>query len=186
MDDDEAEASAEHRRSPNQPVSPSALASLGVLHWLLPPGDESTPSRLAAIRMAAGYSFDEEITVARGSLPDYDAKLKAFYEEHIHADEEIRYVLDGAGYFDVRHEGLPGRPWVRLATKPGDLIVLPAGCCHRFTLDAGERIRALRLFVGPPVWTPVNVEGGEAGRHPARAAYLAGLEAGKGAGKAAA
>lgn len=39
----------------------------------------------------------EVIEISPDRLPGYADKIKSFYEEHIHTDEEIRYILDGRG-----------------------------------------------------------------------------------------
>jgi 1,2-dihydroxy-3-keto-5-methylthiopentene dioxygenase len=110
------------------PLSESDLSSIGVLYYRIP--EISGVDALAAER---GYKNRDEITVSPEKMGDvYESKVKMFFDEHLHEDEEIRYVRDGRGYFDVRDKG---DRWVRIALEKDDLIILPAGIYHRFTTD---------------------------------------------------
>jgi 1,2-dihydroxy-3-keto-5-methylthiopentene dioxygenase len=99
-----------------------------VLRWALDADNHETDEKLAAIRAERGYNYQDIITVSKDKLPNYEVKIKSFFEEHIHTDEEIRYCLDGSGYFDVRDNS---DRWIRIALGKGDMIVLPAGAYHR-------------------------------------------------------
>ena len=88
-----------------------------------------TDPEFEGIRKARGYSYTDLVHIAPEKLPDYEKKLRIFFTEHLHTDEEIRFCLDGSGYFDVRAKD---ERWIRVAVEKGDMIVLPAGLYHRF------------------------------------------------------
>ncbi|VDK54468.1 unnamed protein product [Anisakis simplex] len=90
-----------------------------------------------------GYTVRDKLVVSRDVTPDYDTEIKKLFEEHMHIDEEARYIVDGSGYFDVRNEN---DAWVRIAVEPGDVMILPSGIFHRFTPDHRDYFHALRLF----------------------------------------
>ncbi|KMZ56409.1 Acireductone dioxygenase (Fe(2+)-requiring) [Zostera marina] len=170
MNDSDEDQRLPHHLEPKQFVSLEKLKELGVVSFKLNANIYENDGELKKIRKDRGYSYMDIIEVCPEKLQNYEEKLKNFYEEHLHVDEEIRYCLEGSGYFDVR-DGNDG--WIRVALKKGGMIVLPAGIYHRFTLDTNNYIKAMRLFVGEPIWTPYNRPHDHL---PARKEYLMTLE----------
>uniref|UniRef100_A0A3Q1N2K5 Acireductone dioxygenase n=1 Tax=Bos taurus TaxID=9913 RepID=A0A3Q1N2K5_BOVIN len=126
-----------HRAEPARPVGLEQLRRLGVLYWKLDADKYENDPELEKIRKERNYSWVDIITISKDKLPNYEEKIKMFFEEHLHLDEEIRYILDGSGYFDVRDQE---DRWIRISMEKGDMITLPAGIYHRFTLD--EKLKA--------------------------------------------
>ncbi|KAF5354362.1 hypothetical protein D9758_010752 [Tetrapyrgos nigripes] len=123
-----------HDSIPSRPVSDESLAAINVHHWRIPVDCGDCEEQLNAVAKERGYRNRDTLSISKEGLGDlYEEKIKGFYQEHIHEDEEIRYILEGSGFFDIREA--PQDAWIRLAVTPGDLLVVPAGIYHRFTLD---------------------------------------------------
>uniref|UniRef100_U5EVG3 Acireductone dioxygenase n=1 Tax=Corethrella appendiculata TaxID=1370023 RepID=U5EVG3_9DIPT len=155
MDDSTADQRLEHHLEPPKFIEIDELfRKTGVEYFKINADSYKDDKTLSSLRKDRGYSYEDEITCSKECLPDYENKLKSFFTEHLHTDEEIRLVLDGSGYFDVRNGD--NDKWIRIQVVKGDLIIIPSGIYHRFTLDTNNFIVAKRYFVGEPVWLPYN------------------------------
>ncbi|KAM0806333.1 putative ARD/ARD family protein [Usnea florida] len=145
-------------------VSTDYLSQLGVIYHHCP--SVASVDKIASER---SYKNRDEIIVSPEKMGSaYDEKVKMFFNEHLHEDEEIRYIVDGDGFFDVRNHG---DKWVRIRLEKDDLIILPSGIFHRFTTDSKNYIKAMRLFKDQPKWAPLN-RAPELEENPHRKKYL--------------
>ncbi|KAL8677705.1 MAG: hypothetical protein Q9186_005889 [Xanthomendoza sp. 1 TL-2023] len=157
------------RHHSDKDYSPTRLRSLGLLFYTFPPQSPSSAAQIEALAETRSYANRDDITISPGPMgPAYEINLLQFYTEHMHEDEEIRYILAGAGYFDVRDEE---DRWVRIRVEQGDLLILPAGIYHRFTVDEGNYIHAVRFFKSQPKWTALY-RGEETENNEVRQEYL--------------
>jgi 1,2-dihydroxy-3-keto-5-methylthiopentene dioxygenase len=118
-------------------VSADYLSQLGVLYYRIP--SEADVDKLASER---SYKNRDIITVSPEKMGAiYEEKVKSFFHEHLHEDEEIRYIRDGTGFFDVRSEG---DEWVRIFLEKDDLIV---GDLLKIGIGADEFRFCQRVFI---------------------------------------
>lgn len=131
-----------------QAIAGERLLSEGVHYAALDLADYQPA--LDALSAAQGY-IEQDVVALRPDTPNLDAICAKFVDEHTHDDDEVRFVLEGEGIFDIR-DGADR--WMRVLVEPGDLIVVPAGRNHRFLLTDSQDIRCVRLFKDAAGWVP--------------------------------
>lgn len=147
MDCEDNDQRLPHHRNPPEYVSlDDVFKKTGVEYFKLNVNTYKTDGVLDKLKRERGYAYEDEMVCTKEGLPNFEEKIKSFYTEHLHADEEIRY-------FDVR-DNLD--QWIRIEVSAGDMVVIPSGIYHRFTLDTKNYIKTKRLFVDEPVWLPYN------------------------------
>jgi 1,2-dihydroxy-3-keto-5-methylthiopentene dioxygenase len=80
--------------------------------------------------------------------PERVAMRQKFFAEHTHADDEVRFFVEGAGAFYLRKEGRV----FRVVCERNDLISVPAGIPHWFDTGPNPHFCAIRLFTTPDGW----------------------------------
>jgi 1,2-dihydroxy-3-keto-5-methylthiopentene dioxygenase len=142
------------------------LAGLGIEYerWKLDrvPADASADLVLDAYReeidqmkRRGGYVTADVIDVTP-ETPGLEAMLARFDKEHTHSEDEVRFILAGKGIFFL-HIG--GRV-ASVEVHPGDLLRVPKGTTHWFTLCEDRRIRAIRWFQETTGWAPAYTDSG--------------------------
>jgi 1,2-dihydroxy-3-keto-5-methylthiopentene dioxygenase len=138
----------------------AALAGAGIEYerWSLDrvPADSSADLVLNAYRAEieemkrrGGYVTADVIDV-NPQTPGLDAMLARFDKEHTHSEDEVRFILAGRGIFFLN---LGGKIY-SVEVGPGDMLRVPHGTTHWFTLCEDRRIRAVRWFQQTEGWTP--------------------------------
>lgn len=141
----------DHHLDPPKYVSVEDLNGLtSVEYFQLNLKTYNTDGVLEMIIRERGYTYEDESACSEKCFPNFQEALKLFFTEHLHDHDEVRFCLDGSGFFDVRDKY---DRWIRIQILPGDLLIIPTGIYHRFTLDKGNYIKAKRFFVGEPDWT---------------------------------
>lgn len=107
------------------------------------------------LKMQGGYVTADVIDV-NPSTPNLDAMLARFDKEHTHDEDEVRFILAGRGIFFLHINGRVAS----VEVGPGDMLRVPRGTTHWFTLCEDRRIRAIRWFQDTTGWTPHYTDSG--------------------------
>jgi 1,2-dihydroxy-3-keto-5-methylthiopentene dioxygenase len=103
---------------------------------------------------AEGGYVSVDVARLRGDPADPTWPAKAaeargkFLAEHTHADDEVRFFVEGRGAFYLR---LDGRVHI-VCCEAGDLLGVPAGTRHWFDMGTNPAFAAIRFFREPEGW----------------------------------
>jgi 1,2-dihydroxy-3-keto-5-methylthiopentene dioxygenase len=150
----------EDRKIDGEPAIRRELAALGIDYerWNL----DRVGTDASAEEVLTAYSSEIEEMKRRGgyvtadvidvypATPNLDVMLAKFDKEHTHDEDEVRFILAGRGIFFLN---IAGRV-ASVEVGPGDMLRVPRGTTHWFTLCEDRRIRAIRWFQDTTGWTP--------------------------------
>ncbi|KAL3507828.1 hypothetical protein ACH5RR_033210 [Cinchona calisaya] len=149
MDESEEDQRFPHHREPKEFVSLDKLAV------------EENPESL--------WTFVHGMTFVRFALKSYPTMSRKSRTSLKNVVTPMRRSVNALQGVVILMYGGGNDAWIRIWVEKGAMIVLPPGIYHRFTLDSDNYIKAMRLFVGDPVWTSYNCPHNHL---PARKGYL--------------
>ncbi len=131
-------------------IAAETLRAEGVLYEALPADEARYQGPLDGLKAERGY-IEQDVIALSPDTPNLDAVCAKFIDEHLHDEDEVRFVLEGEGIFDIRSRD---DRYMRVKVEQGDLIVVPEKRYHRFMLTDARAIRCVRLFKDKSGWVP--------------------------------
>ena len=94
--------------------------------------------------------------------PNREAARQKFLNEHTHAEDEVRFFVEGTGAFYLRINGFVHC----VVCEKDDLIGVPAGTRHWFDMGTRPRFTAIRIFGSEDGWVASFTHDAIASRFP--------------------
>ncbi|CAM2009998.1 acireductone synthase [Acanthopleuribacter pedis] len=102
---------------------------------------------VARIKEENGFQSVDVVRLKAGH-PDRKAFRQKFLAEHIHAEDEVRFFVEGSGWFYLH---LDDKIYVTQCVQ-NDFIHVPAGTKHWFDMGNQPEFAAIRFFTNPEGW----------------------------------
>jgi 1,2-dihydroxy-3-keto-5-methylthiopentene dioxygenase len=119
----------------------------------LPPGAgqdavlEAYAHDVDRLRTLGGYQSVDVVRI-HPEHPDREAMRQKFLSEHTHADDEVRFFVEGSGAFYLRNN----HHVLQIVCEAGDLLSVPKYTRHWFDMGPKPLFAAIRLFTTPEGW----------------------------------
>ena len=104
-------------------------------------------AEIARVQAEGGYGTVDAIRLTPDH-PEREALRRKFLAEHTHAEDEVRFFVEGRGLFCLHL----GDEVLQLVCERDDWLAVPAGTRHWFDMGPEPRFCALRFFNDPSGW----------------------------------
>jgi 1,2-dihydroxy-3-keto-5-methylthiopentene dioxygenase len=132
-------------------ISAGELNAQGVTYERFETDEAVYKAPLEKVMRERGYVTMDQVKMWP-EMPNFDVLCQKFVGEHLHTDDEVRFVLAGSGVFEIRSKD---DRWMKVTVEPSDFILVPANRFHRFYLTDEKTIHCVRLFKDASGWTPL-------------------------------
>ena len=102
---------------------------------------------LARVQASGHYRTVDAIRITPDH-PDRDSLRRTFLSEHSHADDEVRFFVEGRGLFCLHI----GDEVVQVLCEANDWISIPAGIKHWFDMGSEPNFCDIRFFDNAEGW----------------------------------